>query len=522
MFLCLTFSLVPRPEMSSSNSKRSAYARPNRNANPFEDDSNKNNIFIVNSDIMILPGQHESQTEEEEYDDNNDDDDTSSSGAQYSHDNPSPHPLPSKSSHHAPEGTVAFRRVSGPNAGIIEAAVCQDPHASSDLGQQDLEVKERALTKSRVPIATLAATITGTSPVSQDDRAVSTSPPTSTTGTKRFSKNTIISIDNNGQNNNISSNDTHLNPISNHRQGRQHINGTEKSDSSIPATNTRELINNRQLGHDQGSTTTSAIASATLAAGTLNDTRTRSWQGNTDSGANRHHPTRVQGCTNHGDSARSRDVTNNNTNFDNIANNKSSKYNPHGSLISQHNLPPSTTVKPLSFFGRFTKENKSRKKGDSLQLLQQTQPRPLTQLGSTTPSEMNSTTGSKNDLVLERHLKNEKVLEKGGLGAQTTTGLYLHEQGSRKRGVPGKDGEEPETDMFNFVDIMLDMPEEPTWRLVIIKLLKVLAVMTISYFALMALYFAAEVNTRLFVNEQLGYGCCRAVNSLLNSSASLI
>ncbi|KAG0349738.1 hypothetical protein BG005_010727 [Podila minutissima] len=102
---------------------------------------------------------------------------------------------------------------------------------------------------------------------------------------------------------------------------------------------------------------------------------------------------------------------------------------------------------------------------------------------------MNSATGSKNDLILDRrHLKNEKVPEKSGLAA----GLYQHRQGSRKRGVPGKDGEEPETDMFNFVDIMLDMPEEPTWRLVIIKLLKVLAVMTISYFALMALYFAAE------------------------------
>ncbi|KAG0024944.1 hypothetical protein BGZ82_010297 [Podila clonocystis] len=102
---------------------------------------------------------------------------------------------------------------------------------------------------------------------------------------------------------------------------------------------------------------------------------------------------------------------------------------------------------------------------------------------------MNSATGSKNDLILDRrHLKYEKVLEKGDLAE----GLYQRRQGSRKRGVPGKDGEEPETDMFKFVDIMLDMPDEPTWRLVIIKLLKVLAVMTISYFALMALYFAAE------------------------------
>ncbi|KAG0330888.1 hypothetical protein BG000_011384 [Podila horticola] len=99
---------------------------------------------------------------------------------------------------------------------------------------------------------------------------------------------------------------------------------------------------------------------------------------------------------------------------------------------------------------------------------------------------MNSATGSKNDLILDRrHLKNEKVPEKA-------TSHYQHRRGSRKRGVPGKDGEEPETDMFKFVDIMLDMPDEPTWRMVIIKLLKVLTVMTISYFALMALYFAAE------------------------------
>ncbi|KAG0084831.1 hypothetical protein BGZ92_009530 [Podila epicladia] len=102
---------------------------------------------------------------------------------------------------------------------------------------------------------------------------------------------------------------------------------------------------------------------------------------------------------------------------------------------------------------------------------------------------MNSATGSKNDLILDRrHLKSEKMPEKDDFAA----GLHQRRQGSRKRGVPGKDGEEPETDMFNFVDIMLDMPDEPTWHLVIVKLLKVLAVMTISYFALMALYFAAE------------------------------
>jgi len=37
------------------------------------------------------------------------------------------------------------------------------------------------------------------------------------------------------------------------------------------------------------------------------------------------------------------------------------------------------------------------------------------------------------------------------------------------------------------------MPEHPTWSVVIVKLAKALAVMTISYFLLMALYFGAEV-----------------------------
>ncbi|KAG0223327.1 hypothetical protein BGW42_005981 [Actinomortierella wolfii] len=62
----------------------------------------------------------------------------------------------------------------------------------------------------------------------------------------------------------------------------------------------------------------------------------------------------------------------------------------------------------------------------------------------------------------------------------------------RKTGAPGKNGQEPETDLFKFVDILLDIPDRPSWRDVITTLAKVLAVMAISYFALMALYFAAE------------------------------
>ncbi|KAF8940836.1 hypothetical protein BGZ58_004525 [Dissophora ornata] len=69
----------------------------------------------------------------------------------------------------------------------------------------------------------------------------------------------------------------------------------------------------------------------------------------------------------------------------------------------------------------------------------------------------------------------------------------------RKTGVPGRNGEEPETNLFNFVDIILNVPARPSLREVISKLLKVLAVMIVSYFTLMSLYFAAEyqVDSRL-------------------------
>ncbi|KAF8930886.1 hypothetical protein BGZ58_007957 [Dissophora ornata] len=103
--------------------------------------------------------------------------------------------------------------------------------------------------------------------------------------------------------------------------------------------------------------------------------------------------------------------------------------------------------------------------------------------------DTNSASGSKNNLIHDQHhhhahLRNDMVPERypfsHGHGAQ------------RKSGVPGRNGEEPETDMFNFVNIMMDMPDEPTWRQVLVKMAKVLAVMTISYLALMSLYFAAE------------------------------
>ncbi|KAF9952396.1 hypothetical protein BGZ72_006323 [Mortierella alpina] len=71
-------------------------------------------------------------------------------------------------------------------------------------------------------------------------------------------------------------------------------------------------------------------------------------------------------------------------------------------------------------------------------------------------------------------------------------GVFGYRNGPHKTGVPGKDGEEPETDVFKFVDIILDMPDNPTGLQVTMKMLKMLAIMTIAYFALMALYFAAE------------------------------
>ncbi|KAG0050236.1 hypothetical protein BGZ83_005008 [Gryganskiella cystojenkinii] len=115
----------------------------------------------------------------------------------------------------------------------------------------------------------------------------------------------------------------------------------------------------------------------------------------------------------------------------------------------------------------------------------------------TTP-ESQSASGSKNDLIdlrtqqpqHPRHMRNDMVPEKHGLSSA-----------QHKSGVPGKNGEEPETDPFNFVGIMLDLPEEPTWREIRIKLLKVLAVMTVSYFALMALYFGAEFQTNNRMNN---------------------
>ncbi|KAF9116121.1 hypothetical protein BGX27_004704 [Mortierella sp. AM989] len=102
---------------------------------------------------------------------------------------------------------------------------------------------------------------------------------------------------------------------------------------------------------------------------------------------------------------------------------------------------------------------------------------PVPSLTTDTP-DIQSASGSKNSLVYDKYQHHSRA--------------HLKDHEHSKTGVPGKNGEEPETDMFNFVHIMLNMPEEPTWKQVIIKLLKVLAVMTVSYFALMSLYFAAE------------------------------
>ncbi|KAF9905810.1 hypothetical protein EC991_001286 [Linnemannia zychae] len=98
-----------------------------------------------------------------------------------------------------------------------------------------------------------------------------------------------------------------------------------------------------------------------------------------------------------------------------------------------------------------------------------------------------SASGSKNDLIDRTHqLHHQPSMEKSG-------SAFVHQAPEdRKKGMPGKDGRQPETDMFNFVDTMLDMPENPKWSQVIAKLFKVLAVMCVCYFGLMALYFGAE------------------------------
>ncbi|KAI8603654.1 hypothetical protein EDD21DRAFT_19920 [Dissophora ornata] len=93
-----------------------------------------------------------------------------------------------------------------------------------------------------------------------------------------------------------------------------------------------------------------------------------------------------------------------------------------------------------------------------------------------------------------RHLRND-MAEQTSYSGVSSNGYNSH----RKTGVPGRNGEEPETNLFNFVDIILNVPARPSLREVISKLLKVLAVMIVSYFTLMSLYFAAEyqVDSRL-------------------------
>ncbi|KAF9583721.1 hypothetical protein BGW38_008767 [Lunasporangiospora selenospora] len=118
--------------------------------------------------------------------------------------------------------------------------------------------------------------------------------------------------------------------------------------------------------------------------------------------------------------------------------------------------------------------------------------------GSVVPTpESQSAADSKNDLI---GLGNRSPRQRDSGHYQTRNGVLLEKHSypgldgsaTRKKGIPGKDGEEPETDMFNFIDIMLDMPERPRGTQVFLKLIKVLVVMSVSYFALMALYFGAE------------------------------
>ncbi|KAF9586010.1 hypothetical protein BGW38_010476 [Lunasporangiospora selenospora] len=96
---------------------------------------------------------------------------------------------------------------------------------------------------------------------------------------------------------------------------------------------------------------------------------------------------------------------------------------------------------------------------------------------------------SKDDIKTPVGRKDGRETNFGGYGGYNSYG------GAKKTGIPGRNGEEPETNVFNFISVILDMPERPSWKQTILKLAKALAVLTISYFLLMALYFAAEYNT---------------------------
>ncbi|KAF8985074.1 hypothetical protein BGZ46_006036 [Entomortierella lignicola] len=137
---------------------------------------------------------------------------------------------------------------------------------------------------------------------------------------------------------------------------------------------------------------------------------------------------------------------------------------------NEHN-PISTTAKRLS--GRF-----------SALLGHPKSENPTRRLTADTP-DTQSASGSKNDLIIDKFQQYDTSYQRSGE-------VYGKPHSHSKTGIPGKDGEEPETNLFDFVHIMLNMPEEPTWKQVISKLLKVLVVMTISYLALMAMYYAAE------------------------------
>ncbi|KAG0257784.1 hypothetical protein BG011_003762 [Mortierella polycephala] len=107
---------------------------------------------------------------------------------------------------------------------------------------------------------------------------------------------------------------------------------------------------------------------------------------------------------------------------------------------------------------------------------------------------------SKNDFI---DLHQHRARPRNGIVPERRHPTNQHQQHSRHRksGVPGRNGEEPETNIFNFVDVMLHMPEESDWKLVLKKLLKILLVMTVSYFALMSLYFAAEYKSESYMKN---------------------
>ncbi|KAG0210566.1 hypothetical protein BGX28_009202 [Mortierella sp. GBA30] len=434
------------------------FATKTTNVHP-TDRSNNGDVIVVNSDIMILPvGQQESQTEEEV--DTADDDDTLSSSGRGGRDSNShvsgdgsPKSYystvesPSNQNRHIPQVVESVpSKVSG------DTPLSTQPMASYSYHRPDSqeETKNSMLAQqqqsvSQVPSAVSfhIPTLPTTKERSIPEAAATASDPTHSTPQQQLPAKRSIELQQFQQPTSTistTSSSSHQNKSSSNK--RHSAGSTENMDEDMgPARRSRDTTRGKNTQEHA-------------------TTRERSYgAGRTERAA----------------------AKDNNANNDN---NKSTVNNTSDALIYNVSRDATDTHIPSrsgrsSLLGRLAPSNSkkaalSRGKGGP------------SGLPMDTPESQNATR-NKNNVVRHRHqqqhlhLRNDVDPEK-----QNQTSPY------RKTGVPGKNGEEPETDLFNFVDIMLDMPERPTWSVVVNKLAKVLLVMTVSYFGLMALYFGAE------------------------------